>query len=121
MKAEVIPTDTVQIPAQENCAAVEDLIQQALQNRPDYIQQKVGLKNSQINLEGSRNGLLPTVDLDRLLRSTSQAGVQNPGVNCRPWTRSPTTGCLTSWVNTNYWASAMRLPICSIPAAPTKA
>ena len=93
MQAEVIPTDTVQIPAQENLPPVEDLIQQALQNRPDYIQQKVGLKNSQINLEGSKNGLLPTVDLIGFYGSTSLAGVQNPGVTCGPG-QDPSTGCL---------------------------
>jgi outer membrane protein len=94
MKAEVIPTDTVQIPAQENLPAVEDLIQQALQNRPDYIQQKIGLKNSQINLEGSRNGLLPTVDLVGFYGATSQAGVQNPSVTCLAGQDPATTGCL---------------------------
>jgi outer membrane protein len=94
MQAEVIPTDTVQIPAQENLPAVEDLIQQALQNRPDYIQQKIGLKNSQINLEGSRNGLLPTVDLVGFYGATSQAGVQNPSVTCLAGQDPATTGCL---------------------------
>jgi outer membrane protein TolC len=94
MQAEVIPTDTVQIPAQENLPSVEELIQQALQNRPDYIQQKIGLKNSQINLEGSRNGLLPTVDLVGFYGATSQAGVQNPGVTCLAGQDPGTNGCI---------------------------
>jgi outer membrane protein TolC len=93
MQAEVIPTDNVQIPAQENLPPVEDLIQQALQNRPDYIQQKIGLKNSQINLEGSRNGLLPTIDIVGFYGATSIAGVQNPGVTCLAGQDPATNGC----------------------------
>ena len=94
MQAEVIPTDTVQIPAQENLPPVEDLIQQALQNRPDYVQQKIGLKNSQINLEGSRNGLLPTVDIVGFYGATSLAGAQNPGATCGPGQTPANSGCL---------------------------
>ncbi|HST77517.1 MAG TPA: TolC family protein, partial [Verrucomicrobiae bacterium] len=93
MQAEVIPTDTVQIPAQENLPAVEDLIQQALQSRPDYVQQKIGLKNSQINLEGSRNGLLPSVDVIGFYGAASLAGVQNPAATCAPG-QNPASGCL---------------------------
>ncbi len=94
MQAEVIPTDTVQIPAQENLPPVEDLIQQALQNRPDYIQQKVGLKNSQINLEGSKNGLLPTVDLDRLLwLNLVGRCTESRSVTAGPGQDPTTTGC----------------------------
>ena len=93
MQAEVIPTDTVQIPAQENLPPVEDLIQQALQNRPDYVQQRIGLKNSQINLEGSRNGLLPTVDIVGFYGATSLAGVQNPSITCAAGQNPATTGC----------------------------
>ncbi|HEU5414525.1 MAG TPA: TolC family protein [Candidatus Angelobacter sp.] len=84
MQAEVIPTDTVQIPAQENLPPVEDLIQQALQNRPDYIQQQIGLKNSRINLQGTRNALLPVVDIVGFYGSSSIAGVQNPLGTCPP-------------------------------------
>jgi outer membrane protein len=84
MQAEVIPTDNVQIPAQENLPPVEDLIQQALQNRPDYIQQQIGLKNSRINLQGTRNALLPVVDIVGFYGSSSIAGVQNPLGTCGP-------------------------------------
>lgn len=82
MQAEVIPTDMVQIPEHEDLPAVEDLIKQALENRPDYKQQQIGLKNSEINLQGTRNGLLPTVDLVGFYGASSLAGVQNPLATC---------------------------------------
>lgn len=78
VQAEVIPTDTVQIPEQENLPPVEDLVKLALESRPDYNQQKINLLNSQLTLKGTRNGLLPTVDLVAFYGATGLAGVQNP-------------------------------------------
>lgn len=78
VQAEVIPTDTVQIPDQENLPPVEDLVKLALASRPDYNQQRINLLNSELTLKGTRNGLLPTVDLVAFYGATGLAGVQNP-------------------------------------------
>jgi outer membrane protein TolC len=78
MQVEVIPTDTVSIPEQENLPSVDELIQQALQDRPDYKQQQINLKNSEINIQGAKNGLLPTVDLQGFYGASSLAGPPNP-------------------------------------------
>jgi outer membrane protein TolC len=51
------------------------------------------LKNSEINLEGTRNGLLPTVDLVGFYGATSLAGVQNPNVTCLAGQNPATNGC----------------------------
>ena len=93
MQVEVIPTDTVQVPEQENLPPVDDLIQQALENRPEYIQQKINLQNSEINLEGTRNGLLPTVDLFGFYGATSLAGEQNRLATCPPGQPLGAGGC----------------------------
>jgi outer membrane protein len=73
--ADVIPTDTVQIPDQENLPDVQQLVQLALDNRPDYKQQKITLKNSEINIKGTNNGLLPVVDLVGFYGASGLAGV----------------------------------------------
>jgi outer membrane protein TolC len=78
VQAEVIPTDTVQIPDQENLPPVEQLVQMALENRPDYRQQRITLQNSEINIKGANNGLLPTVDLIAFYGGSGLAGVPNP-------------------------------------------
>lgn len=80
--AEVIPTDTVQIPDQENLPPVEELVQMALKNRPDYTQQRITLQNNEINIKGVNNGLLPTVDLVGFYGGSGLAGVQNPLGTC---------------------------------------
>ncbi len=56
---------------------MDDLIHQALANRPDYLQQKIGLQNSQINRQGTRNGLLPTLDLQAFYGGAGLAGTPN--------------------------------------------
>jgi outer membrane protein TolC len=78
VQADVIPTDTVQIPDQENLPPVQQLVQMALDNRPDYRQQKITLQNSEINIKGANNGLLPTIDLIAFYGGSGLAGVQNP-------------------------------------------
>src|SRR5690242_11715806 len=94
MQAEVIPTDTVQIPEREELPAVDDLIKQALENRPDYKQQRISLRNSEINIQGAKNALLPTVDLVGFYGATSLAGVQNSRATCGPGQTPAGTGCL---------------------------
>ena len=93
VQAEVIPTDTVVIPDQENLPPVQDLIKMALENRPDYTQQKITLKNSEINIKGANNGLLPVVDLVAFYGASSIAGVQNPLGICPPGADPASTGC----------------------------
>lgn len=82
VQADVIPTDTIQIPDQENLPPVDDMVQQALANRPDYSQQKINLKNGEINIKGANNGLLPTIDLVGFYGASSIAGLQNPLGTC---------------------------------------
>ncbi len=93
-QAEVVPTDTVQIPDQENLPSVDDLMKQALVNRPDYIEQKINLENSAIGLKGAKNGLLPTVDLVGFYGAAGLAGVQNPAFKGLPPGSIPSTGFL---------------------------
>ena len=107
VQAEVIPTDTVQIPDQENLPPIEQLIKMAFDNRPDYKQQRITLQNNEINIKGVNNGLLPVVDLVAFYGGSGLAGVQNPlGVctatrttNCTPPGTIPPTGFTDAFGN----------------------
>jgi outer membrane protein TolC len=94
VQAAVIPTDTIQIPDQENLPPVDDLIQQALSNRPDYTQLKINLKNSEINIKGTNNGLLPVVDLIGFYGASAIAGLQNPLGTCTGTQTPATNQCI---------------------------
>jgi outer membrane protein len=90
-QAPVIPTDRVSlIEMPEETAAVEDLVKQANQNRPEIEQAVLNLKNDQITLKGVKNGLLPTVDLYGFYGSTALGGAANP--NCSVAANGP-EGC----------------------------
>jgi outer membrane protein len=78
-QAPVIPTDRVSlVEMPEETAAVEDLVKEAYQNRPEIEQGVLNLKNDQITLKGVKNGLLPTVDVYGFYGSSAIGGVQNP-------------------------------------------
>jgi outer membrane protein TolC len=77
MAVDVVPTDTVQVPDQENLPPVQDMIKQALANRPDYQKLQINLKNSEINIQGANNGLLPSVDLVAFYGGSGLSGVPN--------------------------------------------
>jgi outer membrane protein TolC len=78
-QAPVIPTDRVSlVEMPEETAAVEDLVKEADQNRPELEQAVLNLKNDQITLKGVKNGLRPTVDLYGFYGSTALGGAANP-------------------------------------------
>jgi outer membrane protein TolC len=90
-QAPVIPTDRVSlIEMPEETAAVEDLVKEAYQNRPEIEQAVLNLKNDQITLKGVKNGLLPVVDLYGFFGATTLGGAANPA--CSPQANGP-TGC----------------------------
>jgi outer membrane protein TolC len=82
MQLDVIPTDTVKIPDQENLPPVEDLIKLALASNPGYRQQLITLQNSQIDIKGVNNSLLPSVDLVVFYGASAIAGPVTPQALC---------------------------------------
>ena len=61
--AHIIAMDTVAVAGTESMPPVEDLIAEALRDRPDLAQAGIQVENSQINLKGSLNALRPEVDV----------------------------------------------------------
>ena len=81
--AAVIPTDRVSIEEiPEEKQAVEALVQEAFQQRPELEQAVLTLRNDEITLKGARNALLPQVDILAYLGGSGVAGTYNP--NCSP-------------------------------------
>ena len=74
----VVPTDTIDVPAKDETRPIQELIVQAFVNRPDLLQAGVQVENSRISLEGSRNALLPEVDLVGIAQNNALAGQPNP-------------------------------------------
>ncbi|MGA3316754.1 MAG: TolC family protein [Candidatus Korobacteraceae bacterium] len=95
--APVIPTDTLSTSEQYEVRPVEDLIDEALKQRPEITTARLTLTNNEISRKSIRNQLLPTVDLYAFYGASSLAGPQNPlctdvSRGCPPPGSFPTTG-----------------------------
>jgi outer membrane protein len=77
-EAHITPTDFVTVPDKEPVEPVQDLIEDALKNRPDLAQAGIQVENSQISLKGSLNALRPQVDLVGTMQNSGLAGDLNP-------------------------------------------
>jgi outer membrane protein len=102
--APVIPTDTLNITEPYQVAPVEDLITEALQQRPEIATARLTLTNAEISRKSIRNQLLPTVDLYAFYGASALAGPQNPlctniSRGCQPPGTIPTTGYSDAFQN----------------------
>jgi len=78
LNARLIPTDSIEVPAADENRPLQELITQAFANRPDLSQAGVQVENTQISLQGSRNGLRPEIDLVGIAQNNGLAGQLNP-------------------------------------------
>lgn len=91
--ARIIPTDALVLdPAPPQTS--EELVQVALQYRPDYLAAKAELVNTEIALKGSRNELRPELDLSGTISSNGLAGGPNSLYVVTPGSAAPNSGSL---------------------------
>src|SRR5437899_6672173 len=75
--AEVIPTSTMELPAQEAIVPTQDLVNEALSHRPELAEARINLSNTDINNKAIRSSLRPTVDLFAYYGGQGLGGAQN--------------------------------------------
>ncbi len=73
----VIPTDRAHVPEHEQLPALDEAVAAAFKNRPDLSQAQLQLQNSRISLKGSRNAVLPQLDLVASLQNNALVGDPN--------------------------------------------
>ncbi len=83
-EAPVIPTDTLKPDEQYQVRPIQDLIEEALQGRPEIASARINLTNLEISRKSIRNALLPTLDAYAFYGASSVAGPQNPLVPTCP-------------------------------------
>jgi outer membrane protein TolC len=76
--AHIIATDTVTVSETEAERPLEDLIAEALRDRPDLAQASIQVENSQISLKGSLNALRPELDVVGTMQNGGLSGDINP-------------------------------------------
>jgi outer membrane protein len=80
--AEVIPTSTVNLPAQEDLQPTQDLVNEALSHRAELAEARINLSSTEISNQGVRSALLPTLDLFAYYGGSGLAGAQNAANVC---------------------------------------
>ena len=80
--AEVIPTSTMELPAQEPVVPTQDLVNDALSHRPELAEQRINLSNTDISNKAIRSALLPSVDLFAYYGGAGLGGGFNTGYIC---------------------------------------
>ena len=86
---EVNPTDRIVIPEVEPIEPLQDLVGLALQSRPNLVQSRINLTNSDLQLKGVRNGMLPSLDLVGTATNNALAGTVNPDLANIPGVGQP--------------------------------
>jgi outer membrane protein TolC len=82
--AEVIPTSTMDVPAQEQVVPTQDLINDALLHRPELVETRIDLNSRELSNKAVRNALLPTLNAFAYYGGAGLGGVQNPANICTP-------------------------------------
>src|SRR5580692_11767289 len=80
--ADVIPTSTMEIPAQEPVVPAEDLINDALRHRPELVESRIDLNSRELSNKAVRSALLPTLNLFAYYGGAGVGGAQNPANLC---------------------------------------
>ena len=93
--AEVIPTSTMQVPAQEPVVPTEELVNDALSHRPEMAESRIDLSNREISNKAVRNALLPSLDLFAYYGGSGLGGDLNPNIPlCSKGGSSGNTFCI---------------------------
>ena len=61
--ARIVPTSSIAIPASDESRPVDELVKEAMANRPEIAAAGLQIEGGHISLEGSRNELLPELDV----------------------------------------------------------
>ncbi len=77
----IVPLDRIVVPPREELQPVADLVQHAVANRPELEQIRLNLESSKINLAGTRNGLLPSLQAFADVQNNGLTGPVNPLYN----------------------------------------
>ncbi|HEY7615793.1 MAG TPA: TolC family protein, partial [Terriglobales bacterium] len=81
-EAEVIPTSTMYIPANEPVVPIQDLINDALSHRAELAQSRIDLTNRDLSNRSAKNALLPSLSAFAYYGGTGLGGAQNPNNIC---------------------------------------
>ena len=122
--AHIIPTDHITVPEVEPVVPVQDLVAQAMQDRPEVAASRINIDSSKIQLSGSKSELLPQLGVYANLQNNGLTGQVNtvgmseangilPGVGISPFFIGGTGSLLGQLFSHNFpnYTAAVQLNI----------
>jgi outer membrane protein len=100
--AEVVPTSTMDVPANEEIRPTEDLVNEAVRHRAELVESRIDLNSRELSNKAVRSSLLPSLDLFAYYGGTGLGGAQNPANICATPTQF---GCASTTPNPNFGQS----------------
>lgn len=77
-EARIVATTPIDVPATEDIRPVQDLVADAFGNRPELQEARLQIANSELYMKGSKNALLPQLDILASAQNSGLAGAMNP-------------------------------------------
>ena len=77
----IVPLDHLIVPKEDDLKPASELIQEALDNRPEIDQAKLNMQSQEIMLKGDRNGILPSLQAFAEFTNHGLSGPVNPLYN----------------------------------------
>jgi outer membrane protein len=76
--ARIVTTTPIDIPAREEVRPAQDLVAEAYRSRPELEEGRLQITNSRISMQGSKNALLPELNLVGIAQNSGLGGQLNP-------------------------------------------
>jgi len=97
--AEIVPTDTMEVPEKESIVPTQDLVAVALKNRTELSESRIDLVNRDITNKAAKNALRPSLDLYGFYGASPLGGQPIPGCTGCPPVPTGYGGTLENLVN----------------------
>jgi outer membrane protein TolC len=97
--AEIVPTDTMEVPEKESIVPTQDLVAEALKNRTELSESRIDLVNRDITNKAAKNALRPSLDLYGFDGASPLGGQPIPGCTGCPPVPTGYGGTLENLVN----------------------
>ena len=80
----IIPLDRFEVPKSDELKPTAELVAEALENLPEIEQTKINQESSKINVQGTKNNLLPSLSAFADMNNQGLTGVANPNYPFTP-------------------------------------
>ena len=85
----MVPLDHIVVPEKEDLKPIPELVEQALDKRPEIERTRINIESTKINIAGTRNALLPTLQVFADVNNQGLTGTPNALANGTAGTPDP--------------------------------